>query len=232
MYRVLLVLAVLAAKAQAGTIVIDDFVDPASLILPSDVVEVATANVGDLDADRRLLAFESAFEVFSTATIEIADGEYSASVQEAGEILIVYAFYNFPATDFTPYEAIDVEIDQWSDALTIPHLRISAIVDDGQPGIRLLTHSVRDTIRPGVISIPLASFTDRGGNPVNFNEWSRINELQVSFGGGRPWDVSMSRITVGNAIPESSSFVCFVIGLIGCSIFNLCRSGRAELACR
>jgi hypothetical protein len=230
MYRILLVLAVLAAKAQAGTIVIDDFVDPASLILPSDVVEVATANVGDLDANRSLLGFETGFP--ATARIEIADGEYSASVQDAGEILIVYAFYNFATTDFTPYEAFNVEIGEWSDALTTPHLRISAIVDDGQPGTRLLTHAVRDSIGPGVISIPLSSFTDRGGNPVNIDEWSRINELQVSFGGGRPWDVSMSRITVGNAIPESYSFVCFVIGLVGCSIFNLCRSGRAELACR
>lgn len=226
-------LAACLASSVDAELVIDNFADPAEIVLPDGPDRVTTEGVGDLNATR-LLKFRPVGPGVRTARADIGlsvPGEYTADVDDAGLVLFIDAEYTFDPIDLTQggrNDAFFVDFSFEEGTVTVvsgyelqpPAVRLLALPTGGPLLTRTFSPSpFPRNDAPFALIVPFDEFTDRGGGQVNADLTSVFGfELWLSGAGiFGPWEVRVDSIRVGNAseIPEPCGSILSLV-ICGC----------------
>jgi hypothetical protein len=243
-------LAALLPASVDAEIILDDFSDPAEIRSPGGLDQVITQGVGDLGATRELRFRQvGPGDRISRADVGLtAPGEYTADVDNAGDILFVQLEYAFEPTDFTQggrnnaifvdftfEEGIVYTSPYTGEQIQPPGVRLIACCDPDIAGRGLLTADFGNSITapfphnqtPYTLVAPFVQFTNRGGGQVQ-GDFTNISEFVLWLSAADdygPWQVRIDSVRIGNTIPvpEPSNLITAVVAL-ACVFVRRCVS--------
>jgi hypothetical protein len=232
------VFVALSSTLASADIIIDDFDDPVQVITPIMQGQfVATQNVGDLKAERRVRItalqgnpsgfLDSNISSPSTLTAQITKlnpipfGETLASIQSN---------YAFPTSDFEQSGQNNALLFDFQKSTSeMPPSFFMILLRDNNDVFLYLERPVSFSSEPFTLVAPFDGFTFRDGETgsPNFTSVREVNvELRASaLAGGGPdplnFFVQLDRIRIGR-IPEPSTVALYFWGLftVGMTIFR------------